>query len=242
MLDYIALAKSRLTNQFSEAPRITALTEAMITPVQDVEELADDVKNLRWIATASGKQLDGCGYIVGEPRQGRDDEEYRKWILFRIFVNTSNATPEDLMHGLRFLTDPDDVQYMEQYPATAILFTDGPNVPENIQPVMQGLSPAAIADVPVMVTFAHAPPFRFSKEPPAGELFVNNDADYLTANGSDLQVSVANIDNGARFGGIAPAELDVGGFGLDVGGPWLAINSPEFDTMIESGYHLTGVY
>lgn len=242
MLDYITIAKGRLTNQFSEKPLITALTEAMITPVQDVEALADTVRDERWIDTAVGVQLDGCGYIVGESRQGRSDDEYRKWILFRVFVNTSNATPEDLMHGLKYLTNPDDIQYIEQYPATAMLFTDGPVIPTNIHQVMQGLAPAGISDVPIMVSFAHADPFRFSKEPPLGELFVNSDEDYLTANGSDIQVSAANITNGARFGGICPAELDVGGFGLDVNTSWLAINSPEFDNVIESGYHLTGVY
>jgi hypothetical protein len=241
-LDYITIAQGRLTNQFSEKPLIKALAGAMVSPLTDNEAVADQLKNERWIDTAIGKQLDGCGYIVGESRQGRTDDEYRKAILFRIFVNTSNATPEDLMHGLRFITEPDDVQYMEQFPATAILFTDGPKTPSDIQSVMQDLAPAAICDVPVMVSFAHKSPFRMSKEPPLGELFVNSDADYLTANGSDIQVTFAEIGTGSRLGGLAPAELDVGGFGLDIDGSWLAINSPNFDTVIESGYHLVGVY
>jgi len=240
--DYISIAQSRLTNQFSEKPLINAVVKAMITPVQDVETLSDAVRNERWIATAVGVQLDGCGYIVGESRQGRTDDEYRAAILFRIFVNTSNATPEDLIHGLRYLTSPYDIQYIEQYPATAMLFTDGPEVPSNIQSVIQSLSPAGISDVPVMVSFAHAPPFRFGSESDPGELFVNSDADYLTANGADIQVTIQSQSRGARLGGVCPAELDIGGVGVDVGGGWLMINSPEFDTVIESGYHLTGVY
>jgi len=242
MLDYINIAQGRLTNQFSEKPLIKALTGAMVSPVYDVEVLADAVRDERWIATAIGAQLDGCGYIVGEARQGRSDDEYRAAILFRVFINTSNATPEDLLHGLRYLTDPDDIQYIEQYPATAMLFTDGAFVPENIQQVIQGLSPAGISDVPIMVSFAHKSPFRFGRESAPGELFVNSDADYLTANGSDIQVTIQLINNSARLGGISPAELDVGGFGFDVGGQWLAINSPNFDTVIESGYHLVGKY
>lgn len=241
-MDYVTIAQGRLTNQFSEKPLVKALAGAMVSPLSNNEAVADKLKNERWISTSIGYQLDGCGYIVGETRQGRDDDAYRKAILFRIFVNTSNATPEDLMHGLRYLTDPDNVQYMEQYPATAILFTDGPNVPKDIQSVMQDLSPAAICDVPVMVSFARATPFRFSKEPPLGELFVNSDADYLTGNGSDIQVTFSDTGTGSRLGGIAPSMLDVGGFGLDIGGSELAINSPNFDIMIESGYHLTGLY
>jgi len=242
MLDYINIAQGRLTNQLSEKPLIKALTGSMVSPVYDVEVLADAVRDERWIATAIGQQLDGCGYIVGEPRQGRNDDEYRASILFRVFVNTSNATPEDLLHGLKYLTDPDDIQYIEQFPATAMLFTDGASIPVNIQSAIQGLSPAGISDVPIMVSFAHKSPFRFSRESEPGELFVNSDADYLTANGSDIQVTIQDTNNGSRLGGLSPAELDVGGFGLDVGGPWLAINSPNFDTVIESGYHLVGVY
>ena len=241
-LDYVTLAQSRLTNQFTEKPLIRALAGAMVTPIGDAELLADALKNNRWISSAVGKQLDGCGYIVREERKGRSDDEYRRAILFSIFVNTSNATPEDLIYGLRYLTHPDDIQYIEQYPATAMLFTDGAVIQQDIKTVIQDLSPASICDVPIMVSFARKSPFRFSKEPPLGELFVNSDADYLTANGSDIQVTVADISNGSRLGGIAPAELDVGGFGLDVNGSWLAINSPNFDTVIESGYHLTGVY
>lgn len=240
--NYVEVGQSRLTNQFTEKPLIKALTAAMVTPIGDAELLADAVKNERWISSAIGVQLDGCGYIVRESRKGRNDDEYRRAILFRIFVNTSNATPQDLIYGLRYLTSPDDIQYIEQYPATAMLFTDGPIIQQDIKEVMQDLAPAAICDVPIMVSFARKSPFRFSKSPPVGELFVNSDADYLTGNGADIQVTVADISNGSRLGGIVPAELDVGGFGLDVNAAWLAINSPNFDSVLESGSHLTGVY
>lgn len=242
MLDYVAIGQGRLTNQFQEKPLVKAVAGAMVAPLISYESLADDVKDKRWISTAVGKQLDGCGYIVGEPRQGRSDDAYRDAILFRVFVNTSTATPEDLITGLRYLTKPDDIQYMEQYPATAILFTSGPIVPTAIQQTIQGLAPAAISDVPVMVSYGRATPFRFARETAPAELFVNSNNDYLEANNADLQVQTSSIASGSRLGGIAPAELFVNGFGLDVNGAWLAINSPNFDTVIESGYHLTGVY
>lgn len=214
----------------------------MAGPLEPLEESSIDLKTDRWIATAIGAQLDGAGYIVGEPRSGRYDASYRQAILFRVFVNVSNATPSALIEALRLLTSPDDLQYIEQYPATAMLFTDGPVISPNIHNAIQDLSPAAISDVPIMVSFSRKDPFRFGKESPPGELFVNSDADYLTGNGSDIQVQISNPTDGARLAGIAPAELNVGGFGLDVGGPELAINSPNFDTIIDSGYHLVGVY
>lgn len=241
-LDYVTKAQGRLTNQFSEKPLIKALVGAMVTPLTVAEDVADQLKNNRWIASAVGVQLDGCGYIVGESRKARTDDEYRKAILFRIFVNTSNATPEDLIYGLKYLTEPDELQYIEQYPATAMLFTDGPNTPSDIHTTMQDLSPAAICTVPIMVSFAHAPPFRFSMAPDNQQLNVGPDT-RLTANGNRISITSGIVeDDGARLGGIAPAFITANGSKLTAAAGRLRINSPNHQTIIESGYHLTGVY
>lgn len=240
--EYELTGISRLTNQFGETPLIQGLVVSMLSPVDDVESLSNAVKNERWISSAVGKQLDNCGYIVRESRKGRNDDEYRRAILFRIFVNTSNATPQDLIYGLRYLTSPDDIQYIEQYPATAMLFTDGPIIQQDIKEVMQDLSPAAICDVPIMVSFARKSPFRFSKSPRNNQLSVGTGT-RLTGNGNRILITSVDIDDGgSRLGGLSPAFLKVNSSRLNVGVGRLRINSPNFDTIIESGYHLTGVY
>jgi len=164
---------------------------------------------------------DDC-FVTGERQKKIYDVKVQKWVL-------------------QDKTEYCDSQMLERFDRNDRLVNLW-NVPQDIQTVMQDLSPAASCDVPVMVSFSRATPFRFSKTPPLGELFVNSDADYLTGNGSDIQVTFSDIGTGSRLGGIAPAMLDVGGFGLDIGGSELAINSPNFDTMIESGFHLTGLY
>lgn len=243
MFDYISIAQSRLTSIFHEKPLITALTGAMVSQLYDIELVADQLKNERWIDVAIGKQLDGCGEIVGEPRLGRSDDDYRDAIYFRIFVNTSNATPNDLMQGLKFLTKPDNIQYIEQYPATAMLFTDGANIKSNIHLAIQDLAPAAISEVPVMVSFSRKDPFRFAKESALAELFVNGNADYLTANGSDIQISSSTVSGGSTLSGIAPAELFMGTEYLELSdGSYLAIHNSNTNVIIDSGFHLTGVY
>lgn len=241
MLDYAAVAVPRLTGQFENSPKLKALMAAIVGPLTTLESDADALIAERWIDTAIGKQLDGCGHIVGESRQGRDDAAYRVVIKFRVFVNISKGTPTDLIRGLKFLTNPTDCQYLEAYPATALLFTNGFFVDHKIQAAMQDLAPAAISDVPVAVSFRDKP-FRFAKEPIPGELSVNNAADYLTANGSDIQVSQGALATGsATLGGIVPAELDVGIGYLDVGGPTLAVYNP--NTLTTLGHHnLTGVF
>ena len=241
MLDYAAIAVARLTGQFQNSPKLKALMAAIVGPLTTLETDADAVIVERWINTAIGKQLDGCGAIVGEARQGRGDDAYRVAIKFRVFVNISKGTPTVLIRGLKFMTDPTDCQYLEAYPATALLFTNGFFVDHKIQAAMQDVAPAAISDVPVAVSFCDKP-FRFAKEPIPGELFVNNAADYLTANGSDIQVSQgAALSGSATLGGIVPAELDVGIGYLDVGGPTLAVYNP--NTLSTLGhFNLPGVF
>lgn len=241
MLDYVTLALSRLTSQFQSSAKLRDLVAGAVGPLTTLEEAADSIISERWIDTAIGAQLDGCGAIVGELRQGKSDDAYRTAIRFRVFVNTSRGTPADLIRGLAFLTEPTDCQYLESYPATAMLFTNGFFTDRGIHAAMQDLSPAGLSDVPVAVSFADMP-FRFTREPAPGELFVNSDADYLTAQGSDIQVSSGDTTNtGASLGGVAPAELDVGIGYLDVGGPTLAVYNPNSLTTLGHA-NLTGVF
>ena len=129
------------------------------------------------------------------------------------------------------------------HPATAILWTNGYFVPSNIQSQIQDLSPAGINNVPVCVSFSDRP-FRFSKEPAPGELFVNNSADYLTANSSDIQVSTTARSAGDyALGGVVPPELSVGAgeVYLDINGFTLAVYNPASLNLIGHD-NLTGVY
>jgi hypothetical protein len=241
MLDYEALALSRLTGQFESSPKLKALIQAIVAPLTLLETTADQLMSERWIDTAVGLQLDGAGSIVGEPRQGRDDETYREAIRFRVFVNISQATPGDLINGLRMLTVPTDMQYLAVYPATALLFTDGYFVDSVTAETMFDLYPAGVSHS-LAVSYADTP-FRFARESAPGELFVNGDDDYLTADGSDIQVSATTaITSGSTLGGCVPAELAIGAdIYIDIGGSTLAVyDSNALNTL--GHYNLTGVY
>lgn len=241
MLNYSTLALSRLVGQFSNSPKLRALLSAIVGPLTLLELDADSLTTERWLDVATGVQLDGCGYIVGESRKGRTDDEYRKLIKFGILENVSRGTPSNVMNGLKFLTDPTDCQYQECYPATVLLFTNGFFTDLNISHEMQELSPVAISVVPVAVSFMDKP-FRFTREPVPGELFINGAQDYLVANTSDIQVGQSSLSSSAStFGGVVPSELDVGIGYLDVGGPTLAVYNPNTVTLIGHD-NLTGVF
>lgn len=242
-IDYAELAASRIASQFSGSTKLQAIVRAMCEPFNDVENSAIQLKTNRWIDSAIGAQLDGCGAIVGEKRQGRSDTDYSNAIKFRVFVNTSRGTPSDLIYGLKSLSDPDEVQYIEQYPATAILFTDGTSVPSDIKTTIQSLAPAGIADIPVLVSYGYKP-FSFSRIETASEMWVNDDAEYLTIDGSDFTLSISGAISGPTLGGLSASNFDVDdGYLLALeDGTELVFNDSNSSVVIESGYHLTGMF
>jgi hypothetical protein len=151
--DYTSLALARLASQFAESPKLRALLAQIVGPLEVIETNADDLKDKRWIDTAVGAQLDGLGTIVGEGREGRNDDDYREALRFRVFINISKGTPPDVIHALAFLTKADDVQYMESWPATVFLYCDGYSANKLLPDVMQDLLPAAVSDVDVAVSY-----------------------------------------------------------------------------------------
>lgn len=60
-----------LVTQFRESPLLDAMTRAFLDRLQDMEDVVDDVRLLRWLDTASGVQLDTIGRHVDEPRAGK---------------------------------------------------------------------------------------------------------------------------------------------------------------------------
>jgi hypothetical protein len=82
------------------------------------------------VSTAIGVQLDLLGRIVGEPRNGRTDDQYRIWIQAKIRVNRSSGTIEDLIDIFSILTgDQAIVTVVEYYPAKITVKLNGVDIP-----------------------------------------------------------------------------------------------------------------
>jgi len=240
-MSYVSDAISRITSQFEQSPKVLALLAAIVGPLDSLQATSYSVKTERWIDTAIGKQLDGCGYIVGETRQGRDDDSYRAAIKFRVFVNVSEGTPGALIKGLKYLVSSDEYQYIEAYPATAILFANGPVVATGIQAQIQDLAPAAISDVPVMVSYTEKP-FRFSKSLNL-PTFKTATGNFLKLNGKKFRVNSSSVSSyGPTLSGIAHGVFAANGLRFKINGKRIRIHSRNNDVILDSGYHLTGVF
>lgn len=153
MIDYEALAKSRLTSVFQGKTAIEAVVCALPSQLTLLEDVADQVKNGRSIETAIGVQLDKIGASIGELRLGRTDDEYRQALKFRVFLNVSKGRPSDVMYATKYITNGVNIQYIESFPATAIVYTDGYDSNSDTPIGVQDVAPAAISNIQIISSF-----------------------------------------------------------------------------------------
>ena len=126
-LEYLIDLKKDLVTQFQDQPNIDVLVEAVQNQLQDVCVFYEQLRDLRSIDTAQGAQLDGIGEIAvlsradagemasyKEPTFVMEDEEYRRYLLFKIWKNTNSCTYKDIQTAFRMFWDKP--LYYSEYP------------------------------------------------------------------------------------------------------------------------------
>ncbi len=87
-----------LLAQYQETPRIQALIRSVTDRAQELETaIVSASENILSLDSAEGVQLDLLGEILGEARDGRDDDPYRRALRVRVLVNRSDGTIEQLI-------------------------------------------------------------------------------------------------------------------------------------------------
>ena len=131
----------RLLEQFKGKTNIEGQLTTYLRQNNDLENTIFDVMGSRNLDTAVGVQLEQIGSIVGQDRGGLSDDDYRVQIKFKIAVNNSNGTPEELISMLSNATKSTEVRYFEHYPASYIISYNGDFSPYRILEYMQAASP-----------------------------------------------------------------------------------------------------
>jgi hypothetical protein len=117
----------------------------MIDRLQELEDEMQKWKNVRNIQSVTGVILDIVGEIVGEPRNGRPDDEYRIAIKFRILLNKSNGEPETVIQALRIFTEASSIKYTEVHPAKVNLyFVSSIAPPSNLRELLEQIAPSGV--------------------------------------------------------------------------------------------------
>lgn len=144
MVDYVERLRSDLVEQFKDKPVIDALMEAVGEQLADVSVFFEELKNLRWLHTAEGKQLDGIGDIVVLNRKEAgelasftqtdyiiDDEQYKTYLIYKIWKNTCVCTYKDIIKAFKMFWDK-PLYYSESIDEPATMrFETGELLPED---------------------------------------------------------------------------------------------------------------
>lgn len=119
--DHVARGAETMISQYHDKANINSVLASYTAMCQDAENMLWDVLLSHLLDNATGGRLDTVGKIVGQPRKGTNDTQYRLYIQARIRVNRSNGKVEDLVGLIALLLSDYTTHYVPKFPASAII-------------------------------------------------------------------------------------------------------------------------
>ena len=167
ILNHVEQALALLPSQFTDSTKLRALITALVARVQEIEDDTWACIEDRMLSTAEGVQLDQYGKVLGQPRDGLADEDYRALLGIRILANRSNGQadvilrvvagllgPERLTHGVEY-RQQGTAEYRLQWEADS---TTGADRRALVVKILDEITPAGVSYTAVE---GKAPAFRF---------------------------------------------------------------------------------
>jgi hypothetical protein len=191
-----------LTGGFRSQPNIRAWLATLLQPWQDLEDATWEVLTQRFLATAieldlpsTNNVFDVIGALVGQPRDGQDDSDYKASIYLRIAVNRSTGRTTDWANFAAILLGAGAGGPVSYYEGRASMFFGVWD--ENLNPVVIAQSLARAVPNGVYGVYAYS-------VWPDGNDFMFADANNLTTTGQGtFGDSVAGVVGGLLVSGVA---------------------------------------
>jgi len=112
-------ALSRLLGYQAEYSNLRSIVTLLCEGIQEIEDLLYTLINDTTIEMATGATLDMWGSLLGEPRDGLSDGDYRKFIYARAATRNSAGKAETILYILSIIASyPERVLHVE-FPGTA---------------------------------------------------------------------------------------------------------------------------
>jgi hypothetical protein len=127
-------ADNLLLHQFSNAKNLKGVIRALVTPFQEALTELEKLHHGRYVDNAADETLDVIGAIVGQPRNGMSDDDYRPWLKVAICLNNSAGTAEHILNIIAILyRGKTAVLQIEERPPNTVKFVlKHPQFPEEI--------------------------------------------------------------------------------------------------------------
>lgn len=162
--DIVARARDNMLSQFNiDETQLTAFFDTLAAEVQEVEDAIVQARFDATLSRAAGVHLDTWGEIVGEPRNGLLDPDYRRFITARILTNNSEGEIWRLVKITQLLTGTEDVYFVTHRTAHVCLtfFVDSPLDSAVSQRVLRQLYEAVVGGVSITLVEALPGSLRF---------------------------------------------------------------------------------
>lgn len=160
-----AEAMALLLYQFQDSPRFKALIAIMARQIQEIEDSLWLELNQRDIEQSGGVYLDQIGKLIGQPRSGLLDVEYRSLLRARVQANRSKGTSSDIINVTQALFGNAGL-LGEDYPAKVIYDTDGDVTLYDLDSVFQVLRDSVASGIQFMLIYQLSPtPLLFQFAP-----------------------------------------------------------------------------
>lgn len=118
------------------------ILSVLLKQVQDIEDANFQILNERSVYTAIGAQLDVIGTFLVVPREGLEDEPYRKKLLLKISNNSAGGTPNSMINIIKAYSESDSVEIREGAIAFGnIILTGGNTLDSGLWELVRDIKP-----------------------------------------------------------------------------------------------------
>ena len=134
-IDWLQKLEADLIEQFRGQPNIKVFQKAVARQLTELYAFFYQLYVLQWLDNANGVQLDGIGNIVDLSRTDAliwsnlaginvpmEDDLYRKYLWFKIFLNTSEGTYRDIVRTFKMFWSDTPILYSERIDVPATMF------------------------------------------------------------------------------------------------------------------------
>jgi hypothetical protein len=187
--NHSTIARSHLLTQDSNRDHLGGLLNAIIQPLQDIENSLFELYKNRSLNYAAGFYLDGIGAIIGEARNYRNDHDYRFAILIRIISNNGGGTAAEILIILASIYSNSDIQYTECASTLFQIQIKQEARPSGINQLLSKLKPIGVS-VPIVAHLGIANNFQFAESTKEEGILMLATKDVSQA---------ANINTGDKF-------------------------------------------
>lgn len=181
-----------LLEQFKQKTKAIEIMKSISKRSKDIEDAAFEIRNLFWINTAEGDQLDVLGKIHGIARDGRNDADYRDVIEVQIIINNGSGEHEIIIELVTSIFGVTSVQLLYLGKANLQIWADISLTTDNYLQLLD----TVMAGVGLILVAGSGNPFVFFDDPDgAGYSYLESDELEIDS-GDGTGIELLSIDSG----------------------------------------------